>query len=238
MEVEYTVVGAGYSGLMCYKSLIDRGFDAVLFEMKEGGGELSVFSKLPEFRQYYEPFINEMLELKEEAKIEYGTVVKTKPVIVTSNNSVKRLDSKNVLLCTGASDKNPIKSVVIKNKIKGVYTLDNALKSLATGLKIGKKVLMIGEGEVVKIAETQFNELEYDVEVTPHDNFQIKGKNRVEGVEIGGDEYKCDTLVIYVGRETFNPLKLKGTPVGNANVCTYDYNDIKNDVIKFVSSLE
>lgn len=238
MEVEYTVVGAGYSGLMCYKSLIDKGYDAMIFEMKDVGGELSIFSKLSEFKQHYEPFINEMLELKEEIEVEFGTVVKTKPVIVTANESVKRLDSKNILLCTGAADKNPVKSMIIKNKIKGVYTLDNALKSIASGLKIGEKVLMIGNDEIVKIAENQFNELEYDVEVTSHDDFQIKGKSRVEGVEIGGDEYKCDTLIICVGRETFNPLKLKGTPVGNAKVCTYDYRDVKEDVKKFISSLK
>ncbi|RLI78669.1 hypothetical protein DRP05_06640 [Archaeoglobales archaeon] len=238
MEIEYTVVGAGYSGLMCYKSLIDKGFDAIIFEMREVGGELSIFSKLPEFRQHYEQFISEMAELKEEVVVEFGTVVKTKPVIVTANESVKRLDSKNILLCTGAADKNPVKSMIIKNKMKGVYTLDNALKSLASGLKIGEKILMIGDDEIVKIAENQFNELEYDVEVISHDDFQIKGKNRVESVEVGGDEYRCDTLIICVGRETFNPLKLKGMPVGNAKVCTYDYRDVKEDVKRFISSLK
>ncbi|RLI75923.1 hypothetical protein DRO97_02105 [Archaeoglobales archaeon] len=238
MEVEYTVVGAGYSGLMCYKSLIDKGFNAVIFEMKDVGGELGIFSKLSEFRQYYEPFINEMMELIKEVEVELGTVVKTKPVIVTANESVKRLESKNILLCTGAADKNPVKSLIIKSKMKGVYTLDNALKSLASGLKIGEKVLMIGDDEIVKIAESQLNELEYDVEVISNDDFQIKGKNRVEGVEIGGDEYKCDTLIICVGREIFNPLKLKGTPVGNAKVCTYDYRYVREDVKKFISKLD
>ena len=238
MEVDYAIVGAGYSGLMCYKSLIDEGFNAMIFEMKSIGGELNVFSKLPEFRQYYEPFINEMFELRQEVEVEFGTVVKTKPVIVTSNDSVKRLDSKNILLCTGAADKNPVKSLVMRNKMKGVYTLDGALKSLASGLKIGEKVLMIGDGEIIKIAETQFNKLEYNVEVTSNESFQIKGKGRVESVEIGGDEYKCDALIICVGRETFNPLKLKGIPVGNAKVCTYNYKEVKDDVKKFISSLK
>ena len=237
MEVDYTIVGAGYSGLMCYKSLIEKGYNAVIFEMKEVGGELNVFSRLPELRQYYEPFINEMFELKREIEVEFGTVVKTKPVIVTSNDSVKRLDSKNILLCTGAADKNPVKGLVMKNKMKGVYTLDNALRSIASGLKIGERVLMIGDGEIVKIAETQFNELEYSVEVASHNNFQIKGKSRVESVEVDGDEYKCDTLIICIGREIFNPLKLKGLPVGNAKVCSYDYWEVKEDVNRFISSL-
>ncbi|MET1124133.1 MAG: FAD/NAD(P)-binding oxidoreductase [Archaeoglobaceae archaeon] len=237
--VDYVVVGGGYAGLLCGKKLIDEGFNTLVFDMRGGGGELAVFAKLSDFRARYEKYIEEMEELRKEVPVEKGTVIKSKPVIVNSENGLKRLEARKVLICTGATDVAPTRLNVLGKRVAGIYTLNNALRLLAENMSIGSKILFAAKpDDVVNVAEEQFYRLGYEVELTElRSDINVIGKTRVEGVEIGGELYRCDALVIYGGREPFNPLKLRGTPIGNVVTCTYDYSRVEEQVKNFISKL-
>ncbi|MCS7121321.1 MAG: NAD(P)/FAD-dependent oxidoreductase [Archaeoglobaceae archaeon] len=239
VTVDYVVVGAGYAGLMCGKKLTEKGLNTLIFEMRESGGELVVFSKLDYFREKYEKYIKEVEELKSLLSVEKGTVIKSKPVIVSGENGLKRLDARKVLICTGAADLLPLKLNFLRKKMNGIYTLDNALRLIAEKNRIGEKILIAAKNEeVVKIAEQLFLSLNYNVEtVEISGEINVFGKERVESVEAGGENFKCDTLVIYKGREAFNPLKLRGTPVGNIVTCTYNYSKVESNVKNFLAKL-
>mgnify|MGYP001772599120 CR=1 FL=1 len=238
-SVDYVVIGAGFAGLHCARKLIDKGFNILIFDMRESGGELAVFSKLSKFAKEYEKYIKIITELKETIPVEHGTIIKSKPVIVSSKNGLKRFEARRALLCTGASDSLPIKLNVLGKKISGIYTLDQALRAIAEKKRIGEKVLFVCKKEpVVDLAIEQFSELNYAVEVVEvSENVEVTGEKKVELVEVNGVKYKCDAIVFYNGREPFNPLKLKGTPVGNVAVCSYDYSKVEEHVRNFLSKL-
>ncbi len=241
--VDYIVVGGGYAGLMCGKKLIEKGFETLIFEMREIGGELATLSKLSDFSSAYEKYIEEMNELRQEVSVEKGTVIKSKPVIVSSENGLRRFEAKKIVLCTGATDVAPARLNVIGKRVAGVYTLETALKLLAEDMRIGNKVLLAGkedaeDSRVLELAESQMYRMGYEVEFCLlEDDVNVLGKERIEGVEIGGRVYSCDAFVVYGGREAFNPLKLRGTPVGNVTACTYDYSKVEDDVKNFISKL-
>ncbi len=239
VTVDYVVVGAGYAGLMCGKKLIEEGFKTLVFDMRESGGELAVFSKLSDFRASYEKYIEEIEELKKEVPVERGTVIKSKPVIVNSGSGLKRFEAKKVILCTGATDIAPARLNILGKRVAGIYTLENALRLLSENMRIGNKILLAGKDDkVVELTEAQLYRLGYDVELSRLEgDVNVIGKERVEGVEISGETYKCDALIVFGGREPFNPLKLRGTPVGNVVTCTYDYSKVEENVKNFVSKL-
>ncbi|MEM4712125.1 MAG: FAD-dependent oxidoreductase, partial [Archaeoglobaceae archaeon] len=134
--MDYVVIGAGFAGLHCARKLIDKGFNVLVFDMREAGGELAVFSKLGEFAKEYEKYIKKVSELRETIPVELGTVIKSKPVIVSSKNGLKRFEARRALLCTGATDFLPIKLNVLGKKISGIYTLDHALRAVAENKRI------------------------------------------------------------------------------------------------------
>ncbi|MBO8180224.1 MAG: NAD(P)/FAD-dependent oxidoreductase [Archaeoglobus sp.] len=238
-SIDYVVIGAGYAGLMCAEALMDKGFRALVFDMRSSGGEIVVFSKLEEFRSKYEKYIEKVEEIKEDIPVDVGTVIKSKPVIINSGNGLKRYEARRVILATGAADAAPVKLNVLSKKVKGIYTLDNALREISENHKIGEKVLLAAKDDVVvKLAESQLSELGYEVEIGElTGDIQVTGKERVEGVEISGVRYNCDTLIVYGGRNPFNPLKLRGTPVGNVVTCTYDYSKVEENVKNFIAKI-
>ncbi len=237
--VDYVVIGAGYAGLLCGKKLIDEGFSIRVFDMREIGGELAVFSKLSDFRAMYEKYIEEIKELKNEVPVEMGTVIKSKPVIVNSKDGLKRYEARRVILCTGATDIAPARLNILGKRVAGIYTLETALRLLSENTRLGNKVLLAGtEDKIIEVAETQLYRMGYEVELSKLEgNVNVIGKDRVEGVEISGQVYKCDTFIVFGGREPFNPLKLRGTPVGNVVECTYDYAKVEENVKNFISKL-
>lgn len=239
VTVDYVVVGAGYAGIMCGKLLLEKGFNTLIFEMREVGGELAVFSKLNYFRDKYERYIKELEELKEVVPVEKGTVIKSKPVIVSGENGLKRLEAKKVLICTGAADSIPLKLNFLRKKMNGIYTLDNALKMIAEDQKIGEKILIVAkDDDIIKVTEQLLVNLDYNVDVAEFSGeINVSGKERVEVVEINDQNFRCDTLIIYKGREAFNPLKLRGTPVGNIVTCTYNYSKVESNVKNFLAKL-
>uniref|UniRef100_A0A7C3RAQ9 NAD(P)/FAD-dependent oxidoreductase n=1 Tax=Archaeoglobus fulgidus TaxID=2234 RepID=A0A7C3RAQ9_ARCFL len=239
VTVDYVVIGAGYAGLMCAEALMKRGFRTLVFDMRSSGGEIAVFSKLEEFRSKYEKYIEKVEEIKEEIPVDIGTVIKSKPVIVNSGNGLKRYEARRVILATGAADSAPVKLNVLSKKVRGIYTLDSALREISENNRIGEKVLLAAKDDaVVKLAESQLSRLDYDVEISElTGNVEVIGKERVEGVEISGVRYSCDTLVVYGGRNSFNPLKLRGTPVGNIVTCTYDYSKVEENVKNFIAKI-
>ncbi|MEM0351094.1 MAG: FAD-dependent oxidoreductase [Archaeoglobaceae archaeon] len=236
ISADYVVIGAGYAGLHCAKKLIEKGLKVLVFDMREVGGELSVFSKLDVFAKEYDNYIKKIEELKETIPVEIGTVVKSKPVIVNTKNGLKRFEARRALLCTGAADFLPIKLNVLSKKVTGIYSLDQALRVISEN-KIGERILLVCKKEkIIEFTEKQLLEMNYSLEVVEvGEKIEIIGDKRVEGVEVEGVRYKCDTLVFYNGREPFNPLKLKGTPVGNIAVCSYDYSKVEEHVKNFLS---
>lgn len=239
VAVDYVVIGAGYAGLKCAEILMDKGFKTMVFDMRESGGEISVFSKLSDFSSSYEKYIEEVEELKKDIPVDIGTVIKSKPVIVNSGNGLKRFEARRILLCTGATDIAPAKLNVLGKRVAGIYTLETALRLISENTRIGNKVLIAAkEDKIVELAESQFYRLGYEVELSELEgDINVIGKERVEGVEIGGESYQCDALVIYGGRNPFNPLKLRGTPVGNVVACTYDYSKVEENVKNFLSKI-
>lgn len=239
VTVDYVVVGAGYAGLKCADALIDKGFNTLVFDMRGSGGEICVLSKLSDFSSKYEKYIQEVKELKKDIPVDVGTVIKSKPVIVNSGNGLKRFEAKRVLLCTGATDIAPAKLNILGKRMAGIYTLETALRLISEEKRIGNKILFaVKKDMIVEVAESQFYKLGYDVELAElRDDISVIGKERVESVEIGGETYSCDTLVVYGGRSPFNPLKLRGTPVGNIVTCTYDYSRVEENVKNFLSKI-
>ncbi|MCS7144375.1 MAG: NAD(P)/FAD-dependent oxidoreductase [Archaeoglobaceae archaeon] len=240
VSVDYVVIGAGYAGLHCAKRLIEKGFEILIFDMRCVGGELEVFSKLSIFAEEYSKFIEEVQELKKEISVDSGTVIKSKPVIVNSKNGLKRFEARRAILCSGASDTVPVRLNVLRKKMLGIYTLDQSLRILAENKKIGDKILIAGKREaIVELTEKQLEELGYEYEFAEAgEDVQVIGTEKVEGVRVNGVEYKCDTLIFFSGREPFNPLKLKGTPVGNVAVCSYDYSKVEENVRNFLAKLQ
>lgn len=239
VSVDYVVIGAGYAGLNCAVRLIEKGLKILVFDMRGAGGELDVFSKLSVFAEEYTKYIEEVEELKKLVSVELGTVIKSKPVIVSSKNGLKRFESRRVLLCSGAADFAPVKLSALGKKIAGIYMLDHTLRAISEKKRIGEKILLVcNKDPIIKLAEKQLMEMNYSLETTNvGDKINVIGERRVEAVEIDGVEYKCDTLVFYNGREPFNPLKLKGTPVGNVVTCTYDYSKVEEHVKNFISKI-
>ncbi|MEG9195200.1 MAG: FAD-dependent oxidoreductase [Candidatus Methanoglobus sp.] len=240
-SVDYVVIGAGYAGLHCAKKLIEKGFEVLVFDMRCAGGELEVFSKLGVFTEKYFKFIEEVNELKKEVNIDLGTVIKSKPVIVNSRNGLKRFEARRAILCTGAADKVPMRLNVLRKKMSGIYTLDQSLRILSENKKLGEKILIAGKRDfVVNLAEKQLEEMEYDFEFVEAEgeDIQVIGKEKVEAVRVNEVEHRCDTLIFFNGREPFNPLKLKGTPVGNVAVYTYDYLRVEENVRNFLAKLQ
>lgn len=237
VTVDYVVIGAGYAGLHCAKKLIEMGFEILVFDMRAPGGELEVFSKLQVFAEKYSKYIDEIKALKEEINVDLGTVIKSKPVIVNSKNGLKRFEARRAILCSGAADLAPVRLNVLRKKISGIYTLDQSLRMLAENKKLGEKILIAGKREkIIELTEKQLEELGYKFEfVEAGEAIEVIGTNRVSGVRVNGNEYKCDTLIFFNGREPFNPLKLKGTPVGNVAVCSYDYSKVEENVRSFLT---
>ncbi|MCX8172878.1 MAG: NAD(P)/FAD-dependent oxidoreductase [Archaeoglobaceae archaeon] len=240
VAVDYVVIGAGYAGLHCAKRLIEKGFEILVFDMRSAGGELEIFSRLGSFAEKYSKYIEEVNELKKEIKVDNGIVIKSKPVIVNSGGSLKRFEARRAILCSGAVDTAPVRLNVLRKKISGIYMLDQSLRILAETKKLGKKILIAGKREqIVDLMEKQLEEMDYDFEfVEAGDDIQVIGTDKLEGVRVDGVEYTCDTLIFFNGREPFNPLKLKGTPVGNVAVCSYDYSKVEENVKSFLAKLQ
>lgn len=240
VSVDYVVIGAGYAGLHCAKRLIEKGFEILIFDMRSAGGELEFFSRLSIFAEKYSKYIEKVNELKKEINVEIGTVIKSKPVIVNSKNGLKRFEARRAILCTGAADAVPVRLNVLRKKLAGIYTLDQSLRILAENGEIGNKILIAGKREpIIDLTEKQLEEMNYQFEfIEAGENIQITGTNRVEGVIVDGTDYKCDTIIFFNRREPFNPLKLKGTPVGNVAVCSYDYSKVEENVKSFLAKFQ
>ncbi|WP_202318870.1 NAD(P)/FAD-dependent oxidoreductase [Archaeoglobus neptunius] len=234
--MEYAVVGAGYAGLRVARALTDMGFDAILYDAGVVGGELRIFEKLEEFKDQYGEFISEINELSEDLDVRKGCVLSTVPFKVLSARGVETCDAKAVI-CTGATDLTPAASRVYGKRVAGIYTLETALRLLAFGFRIGSRVLVLARtgGEVVDTASSQFVSMDYDVEVVNStEPAEVFGRKRVERVEVDGEEFRADTLVVYGGRKPFNPRNLNGLMAGNIVECTYDYSAVRKNVDEII----
>lgn len=225
------IVGAGYSGLICAKNLIDLGYKVRIFEFKKIGGELAVFGKIPELEAHYESFISEMTSALEEVKVEKGCVVSTNPIKVLTPSGIELLEEK-AIIATGAVDRNPW---VLGKRPAGIFSPETAIKLISEGYRVGNSFLIAGDCEILDLLASHLSK-NHEVERVRSTEVYVYGNKRVEKVEVEGEEFKCDTLILFRGRKTFNPKKLVGYLVGNAVVCGYDYSLVRKNVKEFVSS--
>jgi hypothetical protein len=224
------IVGAGYSGLLCAKKLKDRGVNAKVFDFREPGGELLVFARIPEFREHYGKFIDEMNSALSEIEVEKGCVVSTNPIKVLTPKGIEIIND-SAIIATGAVDCNPW---TYGKRPPGVFSLENAIKLIAYGYCIGRKILLAGEDKILDLLETVLGR-NCEVERTKATEVYVEGERRVESVEAGGEKFKCDTLILFRGRKSFNPKNLQGDFVGNAVVKGYDYSLVKKSVEDFIN---
>lgn len=224
------IVGAGYSGLICAKKLTDAGLKVRIFDFGKPGGELSTFSKIPELREHYEEFIDEMSSAMSEVDVEKGCVISTNPIKVLTSKGMQVIND-SAIIATGAVDRNPW---TYGKRPAGIFSPETAIKLISYGYKIGSKILLAGEDKILDILEKVLC-VDYDVERTKSTEVYVEGNKRVESVEADGEKFKCDTLILFRGRRTFNPKNLSGEVVGNALVCSYDYSLVKKNVEDFVN---
>lgn len=224
------IAGAGYSGLLCAKKLIELGYSVRIFDYKAPGGELVVFSKIPELKEHYGTFINEMKSALDDLRVEKGCVVATNPVKVLTPKGVEIINDK-AIIATGAVDCNPW---VFGKRPAGIFSPETAIKLIAEGYKIGAKFLLAGQSEILDLLEAVLLK-DFEVERTKSTDVYVHGRKRVEKVEAEGREFKCDTLILFRGRKAFNPRNLHGDLVGNAVVCGYDYSAVRKNVEEFIN---
>ncbi len=127
----------------------------------------------------------------------------------------------------------PAASEVYGKRVAGIFTLETAVKLLATGKRIGNKVLVLTRRDegVLNALEEHLVSKDYEVEFLKSESpAEVYGSKRVERVEIDGKSVACDTLIVYGGRLPFNPRNLRGELVGNVVECTYDYEKVEKNV--------
>jgi len=224
------IVGAGYSGILCAKMLAELGIKVRIFDFREPGGELLSFAKIPEFREHYGRFLEEMGSEMEEIKVEKGCVVSTNPVRVLTSVGVQVL-SEPAVIATGAVDCSPW---VYGKRPAGIFSPETAIKLIASGYRIGKKILLAGEDRILDLLEAVLSK-ECEVERTKSTEVYVHGDKRIELVEAEGSEFKCDTLILFRGRRMFNPRNLQGDVIGNALVRGYDYSAVRKSVEDFIN---
>ncbi|MEM2120532.1 MAG: FAD-dependent oxidoreductase [Archaeoglobaceae archaeon] len=223
------IVGAGYSGLICARNLIDFGYSVRLFDFRKAGGELAIFSKIPELKEHYESFVDEMKSVLGDLNVEKGCVISTDPLRILTPKGVEIVDDK-AIIATGAVDRNPW---VYGKRPAGIFSPETAIKLISEGYKIGNSFLIAGDGEVLELLATHLSK-NHKVERVKSTEVYVHGNKRVEKVEVEGEEFKCDTLILFRGRKTFNPKNLLGDLVGNAVVCSYDYSLVRKNVREFI----
>lgn len=225
------VVGAGYAGLTLAERLMKEGIEVEVYDMNGRGGEIAEFSAIEEVAEYYEKFLRKIEE--NDVKVVRGCVVSTSPFKVISPRGVEIRDEKEFFICTGATDLTPAASEVYGKRVAGIYTLETALKLLAMGKRIGKKVLILSRKEegILAALELHLTTQDYEVEVRHSTSpAEVYGSKRVERVELDGETVICDTLIVYGGRKPFNPGNLKGELAGNIVECCYDYKKVDENI--------
>ncbi|MFN3384096.1 MAG: hypothetical protein ACK401_04290 [Archaeoglobaceae archaeon] len=223
------IVGAGYSGLICAKRLIELGYNPRIFEFKKVGGELAIFSKIPELEEYYGSFLDEMKSILGDLNVAKGCVVSTNPVKVLTPRGTEVIRDE-AIIATGAVDRNPW---VFGKRPAGIFSPETAIKLISEGYKIGNSFLLAGEGKILDLLERILSK-DYKVEREKSTDVYVHGNKRVERVEVEGKEFRCDTLILFRGRKTFNPKNLNGHLIGNAVVCGYDYSLVRKNVEEFI----
>lgn len=225
------VVGAGYAGLSLAERLREKGFEAKVYDMRGKGGELADFAKIEEFREYYSKYIEKVEE--SDVEVIKGCVLSTNPFKVISPSGLEVGSEVRFFICTGAVDLTPAASGIYGKRVAGIYTLETAIRLIAMGKRIGKRILVVARREegILKPLENHLAARGFDVEILITDDpAEVYGRMRVERVEIGGRSIPCDSLIVYGGRMPFNPKNLKGEFVGNVVECTYDYKKVDRNV--------
>lgn len=241
MDGRIAVVGGGYSGVRMASILSEKGYDVVVFEGRDGG-EITVFNSLPELREHYIDYVEEYFELLKTVRIEKGVVRKvTRENLVLVSGCYTDRDSRDcsnygrfeqVVVCTGCYDSNPISANIYGMRPAGIFSLENAIRLISKGYRIGREVLIFGDDAILEVFNSMLGRMKYSTHVVSGEYAVVRGRERVEEVVVDGERFRCDTVVYFKKRECFNPFNLKGVKAGNINAKTYDYKEVKKDVLK------
>jgi NADPH-dependent 2,4-dienoyl-CoA reductase/sulfur reductase-like enzyme len=235
MTFRCIIAGGGYSGVLLSELLSEEGFDVVVADQYIRGGEIGLFSRLPVFRDYYNEFIAEYRDMGADflkAVVRDVEGNERYEVTLLINGMKRREKFDFAFICTGCYDKNYFLSGIYGMRPAGIFSLQNALELIARGYRIGRDVLIFGEDRVLEVLEEMLVKLRYSTNLQGGDEVIVRGRERVESVLIDGEEFRCDTLIYYAGREEFNPFKLPGIKAGNINAKSYDYGNVKEDVLR------
>jgi len=231
---ETLIVGGGYSGVLLGNILAEKGFRPIIFDSFYRGGEIEIFSKLEVLREYYREFIEEYETLLPRVQILKTTVVEVekgeKWRVKTLDGEIQEYDV--VFICTGCYDSRSLTCKIFGTRPAGIFTLQNALGLISRGYRIGKNVLLYGKDRILEIVGEMLKKQRYDCQIVESKEIEVFGVERVEGIKLDGEIFRCDTLVYFCGREEFNPLGLEGTKAGNINSRTYDYKEVRKDVLR------
>lgn len=247
IETEALVVGAGYSGVLLSSILAERGVD-VLIAKSSLESEIEVFLRLEVLSSYYSEFIEEYRELLAQLRprVLKTTILKTERENGEETERARwkvesphyRITADEVFICTGCYDKRVFPCGVLGMRPAGTFSLQNALELISKGYRIGRRVLLFGERtKIFEIVEEMLKKLKYECEFVEGEYAEVLGRERVEGVVVEGEKFErekfeCDTLIYFCGRESFNPFRLEGVKAGNINAKTYDYEEVRRDVLR------
>jgi hypothetical protein len=231
-NTEALVVGGGYSGILLSSLLIDRGFKVLVADSLIES-EIEVFSRLKVLNSHYREFIQEYREILSQYKVEIlGTTItkteKREKWMAESPDFI--IEAEEVFLCMGCYDRRAFPCKILGTRPAGVFTLQNALELLSKGYRIGSRVLLLGKSRIFEVICELLKALGYEFDVADGEA-EVLGKERVEGVLVEGELFSCDTLIYFCGREEFNPFGLDGIKAGNINARSYDYGEVRRDVL-------
>ncbi len=152
-NIKIAVIGSGPAGLTCAADLARKGYDVTIFEAFHKGGGVLVYG-IPEFRLPKEIVKDEIDILRMlNVKIEYNMVIGK----ILTIDDLKKKDFKAIFIGIGAGLPRFLK--IVGENFKGVITANeyltrvNLMKAYdfpkyKTPIKIGKKVTVVGGGNV------------------------------------------------------------------------------------------
>jgi NADPH-dependent 2,4-dienoyl-CoA reductase/sulfur reductase-like enzyme len=244
MKVSIAVIGGGPAGLAAalgaYRNgitdiaIIERDFElgGILPQCIHDGFGNFIFGEMLTGPEYAQKYIDEVE--KTDIRVYLNTMVldmdSTKRITAVNKNGLLTIEAKAIILAMGCRERTRSQILIPGDRPSGIYTAGVAQRYInMEGLMPGKKVVVLGSGDVGLIMARRFTlegaEVEGVYEILPHPGgltrnvvqclqdydiplhvshtiVDIKGKKRVEGVTVA----KVDThLKPIKGTERFIP---------------------------------
>ncbi|MCR6515911.1 NAD(P)/FAD-dependent oxidoreductase [Clostridium sp. LY3-2] len=221
-KYDLIVIGGGISGLNCALNAYERGMEKVLVIEKDNkiGGMLKGVKK---YKEYIEKLVSniECTDIKIKLNTQVISIDDKNNVIATSmENGIEKLESKNIIISSGAKEKGKNALNISGDRCSGIYTVNMADKILdMENVNIGDNVVIFGGADLYKISD-KLKEKNINIsaivclglnqevfDLTNHILFNyriktIKGNGRIEEVVLdngNSKNLKCDTLIVAAG---------------------------------------